>query len=598
MSRKLLVTAMLGALSATLGTGCSLPLFDLNVEATNTCTTDSDCGDGVCASVDGAPACVATSTDLGSVIVEVRPAADAKGNTVSHVFADSISLSGTSPQGLIQSADLQIPPKVTFSGQVTATVADATCAGVDGSVPTKVELHSVSAFAGLNETYTTSATYDAAADVYRYSIDVPAGKYDVYLKSTTPTERPDCALGAPVPRFVPNVDVSTSVDFTTGSEPPARLSGSLLVPKDRSVAGWRLEIVDNLYGLLLSDTMELADPIDGSASIQILGGPVGDDPLGLRFYYTGDPIIRLRDANGTLVVHWLLSGVDIDKDSKVDLDLADLVADPLPIEASIVDGNAQGVAASVTIESVLLSGTAKQNASFRVLTSTDTTGSLFVNLVPGEYRVSIAPTSDDTLATVSDKWSVSTDNLGHGKAFVLPKRPFLNGTVESAGGDPLPSMPLVAAASSPDALDYFSQTVDVSKLLPRQASVTTDTLGKFSLAVDPGTIDLSVQPSASSLFPWLVLPRLLVDTAENKPILDVDTLTLPSPVILQGTVSSNGTVVPFAVVRVLLPLPANGASMGSPVIQIGEAITDENGRYTLPLPPSISTSSAKSSASK
>lgn len=591
--------AILGALSATVVAGCSLPLFELDDKSANTCTSDADCGDGVCASIDGSAACVATSTDLGSVIIEVRPAADAKGNTVSHVFADTLSLSGNFPDGAVQTTTLEIPAKVAFKGQVFAPASAGDCAGDDGSLATKVELRPVSAFAGLGDTYTTNTVLDAETNTYSYSIDVPTGTYDVYLKPSAPSDRPDCASFAPPPRFFPGVTVKEGgVGLTPPDDLPTRLSGSLLIPKDRSVAGWRLDIVDSKYGLLLSDTIELADPTDGSDSIQILGGPAGDDPLGLSYYYVGKPMIRLRDATGTLVVHWVIPGVDLDKDGKVDLDLADLVADPLPLEASIVDASSQGVAATVTIESVSLSGTAQQNASFRVVAETDGQGSLAVSLVPGEYRVSIAPKYDDTLATVSDKWEVSSDTLGHGKGFVLPSRPVLTGAVESVGGSRLAAMPLVASASSPDALDYLSQTIDVANLLPRQSSVTTDFAGDFTLAVDPGTVDLSVQPPATSLFPWLIVPRLLVDTAANKPILDVDTLALQAPVIVQGTVIANGSVVPFAVVRVHLPLPSSGTNMGSPVIQIGEATTDENGRFTLPLPPSISTSTAKSSQSK
>lgn len=584
------------AFSAT-ATGCSLPLFDVAIDEKNTCTTDADCGDGVCVAIDGAPACVATSTDLGSLIVEVRPTADAKGNTVSHVFTDVLSPSGAFPTGALLPLDLHVPAKVTFSGEVSAPTVDAACTGVDGSVPTKVELHSVSPFAGLNQTYSTVAEKDADGN-WRYSIDVPAGVYDVYLKPTTPADRPDCAAEAIPPRFVPYVDVSTNVDFTAGAEAPSRLSGSLLIPKDRSVAGWHLEVVDDKYGLVLSDSMELADPTDGSQSIQILGGADGKDPLGLRYYYTGSPILRLRDANGDLVVHWQASVVDLDKDGKVELDLADLVADPLDLSANVVDELAHGVAASVTIESVLLSGGAKQNASFRVVAETDIAGKLDVSLVPGEYRVSVSPKNDESLATASDKWIVSADSLGHGKAFVLPPRPSVKGTIESAHGDPLSGMPVVVTASTPEDLTYFSQTVSPSKLLPRESTVTTDLFGEFQLPVDPGTVDLSVQPSADSLYPWVVLPRLLVDTSANKPILDVDTLTLAAPVIVSGTVTSETSVVPFAIVRVMLPLPSSGQGMGAPVVQIGEAITDENGHFTLPLPPSISTSSAKSSPAK
>src|SRR5207244_3313762 len=66
-----------------------------------------------------------------------------------------------------------------------------------------------------------------------------------------------------------------------------------------------------------------------------------------------------------------------------------------------------------------------------------------------------------------------------------------------------------------------------------------DPVGHFMLDVDPGLIDLSLHPPASSNLPWLVRPQISVSssTAATVPF---STLSFTNPVVLTGKVTAAG----------------------------------------------------------
>lgn len=573
-----------------LGAACSLPLSSEDVKATNTCTSDAECGThGACvAGPSQGRVCAATQADLGPVILEVRPASDSSGVTVSQVFTDKLDVSGTFAQGALETVDLQIPQNVTFAGEFLSPTVDPACTGDDGSLPVHVELRSVSPFANLSSTYKGDSKPTTDADgrrVHRYSVDVPAGIYDVYL---APADLPaGCAASTLPPRLISGQPLLSKTEFKPDAMAPLELSGSIIVPDATDVSGWRLEVVDPDYGLVLSDTARLSSPPVGGIS-QILGGVDGTDPNGVRYFYKKSAVIRLRDATGKLVVHWSLDPLD---PTMVKLNLADLVANTQTVEASVVDANTQPVLASVRIQSVKLTGNANQNASFRVDTDTDAGGKIHADLVEGTYRVSVSPKDQSNgSATLVEDWEVK-GNLGFGHAFVLPQRPSLLGSVVTPNGQkPLGDVPILASpvVSSPS---YITTVFNPADALPRQSASQTDAGGAFQMLVDPGTVDFAVQPTADTGFSWLVVPRLLVTPAAQKPQAQLGALTMAAPVFVSGSVSSlKGGVVPSAVVRAWLPI-ADASQTGTqptPLLQIGEAVTDDSGHFVLPLPPSIS----------
>ena len=569
--------------------GCQLALAEKTQLTTNTCTTNSDCGtNGACSAVGADRVCLATTSDLGQVILEVRPAADVNGNVVSHVFTDKLTLSGTLP-AMATPVDLAVPANVTFSGELFAPTSpalppSAKCTGTDGSLPVKVELHSIAQYPVLASTYTANASQDANGN-WVYSLSVPAGTYDVYLTPQLPMSM--CMGVALPPRLVSGVDVSKNVKFTSGADGMLRVSGSLIVPKDKSVAGWHLEIVDPTYGFVISDSPPLPDQ-NGATSVPILGGPNNDEALGLRYYGTTNPIIRCRDSSGALVVHWTLAGADALGTGNVTLNLNDLLANLISLHATVVDESQNGVAAAVTIQSQVLTGNTQSQASFRVTTQADASGDFSANLVQGTYNVIVSPTADASVTSVEAPWEVDPSNLGFGKAFQLPQRPIAQGDVVTTAGGAVASVPVVATAHAPDMKTYFDAFASTTSLVARNGNVTTDGMGMFAFPIDPVSVDFSVRPDASSRFGWLVIPGLLVNSASVAPIDDLKALTLNAPVLVTGTVSSPDGVVPSAVIRAYIPVPPIDKTAPPNLVQIGETVADANGHYELPLPASVS----------
>ena len=578
--------------------GCSLATADQALQTTNSCSNNGACGtNGVCATVGADRACVATTSDLGQVILEVRPAADVNGNVVSSVFTDKLTLSGPIPPSL-PAVNLGVQANVTFSGQLFAPVptgpAPATkCTGSDGSLQVKVELHAITQYPSLASTYTANAVQDASGH-WVYSLSVPAGTYDVYL-TPQPVDLKVCATVSLPPRLVRGVDVTKNVHFSSGADGMSRVYGTLIVPKGKSVQGWFIEVVDPTYGFVISDSTPLPDPM-GATSVPILGGPNGTDPQGLRYYGTTNPIIRCRsapangaptDPNGTLIVHWTLAGVDALGTGNVTLNLNDLLATQIPLQATVVDQNQNGVAASVLIQSAALPSDAK--ASYRWTAQTDALGQFKAALVQGAYNVVVTPTADSSVTSVQSTWTVDSSNLGFGKTFVLPQRPIAQGTVVTPSGGPVSSVPVVATAHAPDMLTYFSAySTTTTSLVARDGNITTDAMGMFSFPIDPVAVDFSVRPDASSRFGWLVVPGLLVNSATVTPVDNLKPLTLSAPVLVNGTVSSPDGVVPSAVIRAYIPVPPTDKTAPPNLVQIGETVSDANGHYELPLPPSVS----------
>jgi hypothetical protein len=299
-----------------------------------------------------------------------------------------------------------------------------------------------------------------------------------------------------------------------------------------------------------------------------------------------DATIRVRDAEGKLVVHWQLDGVNPLGTGNVSLNLNDLLAGPIALQGNVIDSNAVGVAASVTIQSESLTGNATQ-ASFHQVTDTDAQGVFNVNLVAGTYDVFVSPKTDTTLASAQGTWNVSSSTLGHGTSFTLQPRPSARGQVTTMTGAAFASVPVVVTPHSSDAMSYFDKVNSSAMALTRDGNQTTDGGGNFSFLVDPGTVDFSVRPPSTSRFSWLVQPQIAIDPDTGH---DFKTIAMPAPAIVVGNVSTADGVVPSAVVRAYVV--DKSKTMSNPnatpsVVQIGETVTDSAGHFELPLPPSL-----------
>jgi hypothetical protein len=141
-----------------------------------------------------------------------------------------------------------------------------------------------------------------------------------------------------------------------------------------------------------------------------------------------------------------------------------------------------------------------------------------------------------------------------------------------------------ADPSVPEGSAYFQDRLFTATLEPRNA-VTTIESGQLSMALDPGTFDLSIRPETESGYPWLVRPH--IEIAPGDEVSQLGSLQVPFPVALQGTLlDADGKPVADAVIRAWLPI-ADSNGEKSTVIQLAEIVTGADGSYVLLLPPSV-----------
>lgn len=579
-------------LTAGLLAGCGFPRDSVEEAPSNTCDASTSCGEGAACvqTVDGDSACAATSSELGSVIIEVQ-VQNVSGSGSSYVFPDALTLNGKDPKGLTQSLNIALPSAVPVTGRIKPKPIEglpATCAALDGSIPVRATFQRRTDLGPFHYDVSVETPFlTAEAPHADFSLAVPPGPYNVYLEPVTSGDCPAALL--PPPRLIRDVIVGTEpLELSPSNEEPLVLSGSILIENsvDSSLFGWVLEVVDPTYGKVISDSLVLGEGALAGDWLEVTLG------TGLRYYDTPSPIVRLRNAAGDLAIHWPLSTLDLDADNVISIDLTDLTATPKPVEATVIDMDHHLIpSANVTVQSVSLSGSNAQNATFRATATTDLSGVLRVNLVPGKYLITIVPQTPG-VATHFGEWEITASKDpempgGGGVAFPLATQPVIQGAVIDPSGIALPSAPLVVGPSRSTAADYFTQVLSKPEPVTRQQSGSTDLTGDFQLAVDPGDVDLFVKMPAETRYPWFVLPGFVVEQSAQKPVSDLSEIAIRFPVFAQGQVTADAQPVAFAPVRAWVQPKSSDDGEAAPLVQIGATTTDANGVFVLPLPSSI-----------
>lgn len=581
MSALLRVSALLLGASSI---ACSVPVQDTGVGPRNSCAADEDCGgSGACVALPTGNACVALQADLASLIFEVRTLSSSSGSTISRVIDEGLTLQGDKPEGFVVTHDLPLPPLLAFEGVAIAfKPLEVSCAGADGSIPVDIELRTQAPYHGLGETY-RGATSASPEGLHTFALKVPPGLYDVVVAPTS------CDDGAapPPPQYLPDVDVSVDTTIHLEMAQPLSLTGTLELPLEEDVDGWTLEVVEPERGVVVSQSLVLSreEVVDGLLSIT---SPAGEGPL--RYSWADGAIVRLRDDEGLLTVHWPMSSIDLDGDGDVALRLYDLEFAPKNIEAAVVDELGGPVVATVVLQSTVLTGSANQNASFEVRATTNDAGLFAVDLVPGSYKVQAFPVESEGAAAVEVEWEIKETDLCCGRTITAPPQSTLQGAAATELGQPMAFAPVEARPSSQGVLSYLDLALAVDPLIPAAASSTLDAGGAFKLSVDPSSYDFFIKPPLGTGFPWVVRPSTRVEGSAQA--LDLGALKVSYPAVLVGGVSTATGEPTSAVIRAWLPITVTG-SLGAEgpgavrVVQIGEAVADDAGRYVLVLPPSI-----------
>ena len=591
LRRRITVAVAAAALS-----GCSINYTsDATANApVNSCSADSDCGDGATCSTDHQ--CIGTNVDLSDLIVQVRPNAGASyGASTSFVLPVNNSFASVKRAAFDVNYPIELPSPVAITGGTVHLDYNSSCyPGLDSttSLPATITFDRVSKLAGFrSDSYTvTAAKKSATSPKFEFDASLLPGKYSVYIQPQIVD--PDC-IDPPPPVFYPSQEIGAATDGTDWTViKPTKLGGDIQIPDAGDLTGWRLDIVEPTQGRVISTTQKLQQ---GMVAFAV--------NVNLSFVWNDlsvSPYIRLRPPAGEArpSVYWgLIESLSSQSKAEVHLSVANLKIDPREVEIQVQDPDNKGVFSSVQVQSVKLSGDVEKNAAYAVdVTETDLQGVFKLKLPPGTYQFRATPLVDTTLAAgdidlvvppLDPKVTGNPCYCGH--VISVAKKVVVSGQVTTPMGAALAGATISLTPSQPDAVNFWKRVVhaiDPRPLAPRSEISSTDGGGVFGLFVDPGPSDLIVTPADQSGFPWLVRPRVQVQAATG---VQLDSLTLPNPAFLRGTVTDpSGTPAANVVVEGWLPVRNADGSPPTTAIQIGATTSDDSGRYTLILPASIS----------
>jgi hypothetical protein len=203
---------------------------------------------------------------------------------------------------------------------------------------------------------------------------------------------------------------------------------------------------------------------------------------------------------------------------------------------------------------------------------------------PGEYRVDARPRSGGSALAVVDLLVPVTNGSFAAPTITLGEPQPTVGTVRIADGRALPGatvvgVPVACAAVSRPA-------VDTMWCLPSSVRTTSGADGSFVLGLDPGSYRIHVEPPGDSRLPWVDSKTTVVVRgpgpvgAPPAGTLPVGPLVVPAPLSLglRLTDSLGLLGVPDALVRAFR---ISGAGPTETAIELGDAVTDADGRYEL-----------------
>lgn len=559
--------------------GCSVPFGDApNEQQVNKCGPSDECGgDGVCVN----DVCVATSVDLPGLVVEVRPHADAAfGATTSFFFKPGDGFQSADLQGVSAGFSPTLPAPVAIEGgQVLPFENKSNCETVNAALT----FYEAPQFWGLPVNVPAKVTTTFGMKGFSFDADLEPATYDVYVE---PIAVEGCAT--PPPAFFPaQVIGATTEGFTRTLPQPSKLTGTIVVPLSApgSIGSWVVDIVERKRGARVSTTQQLVQQ-----------GVVFTVAVDLDFTWREEddpPLLRLSPPEGTPgpTVYWDLSAVGGSMHNPVvSLSIQDLLIKPRTVKPFIMHGSSV-VSAAVTIQSIELLGEVAKNATFSLdVPKTDADGSLPVELPPGTYAVRVfpfdleLPVTESTITVPPLKDGEKEDACVCGMVIQVGDKALLQGSAKTPLGEPLLGVTVNTIPSLTGAITFLRDQHFLSTQSARTASTTTNAEGGFLLEIDHGFSDLTVQPAASSGFPWLVSPRIRIDgdAQLNNP------LVLTNPAFLGGRiVDPMGRPVSNADVNAWLPLPDVEGGGTSTVLQIAATATNDEGGYTLALPASI-----------
>ncbi|MFK7985020.1 MAG: hypothetical protein AB8I08_03240 [Sandaracinaceae bacterium] len=211
----------------------------------------------------------------------------------------------------------------------------------------------------------------------------------------------------------------------------------------------------------------------------------------------------------------------------------------------------------------LLPGTAEEQATYDVVVTPEASSEIGETLRILRQTVRIGPEQGEV----------------RGQVFQVPFRAQYGGVVRTPEAVGFEAAQIRAR---PRGVDWMGMLGPIASLA-RSSSTVTDLDGVFNVNLDVGVYDVVVEPAGGSNYPWLVVPDQPIG-GSAAPLNNV--FELATPVTMTGVARFEGTALAVgAEVRAYAIVESTDTSTRA--IQIGRAVTDESGAFTLLLPPSI-----------
>jgi hypothetical protein len=585
-------------LASALCAGCSVKLLaDESVPSlANRCSTAAECGAGATCT-DGA--CFAQTGTIDDVVLEmVRDASS--GSAVVTGLPYLSQQSGVAAG--VRDRVVQLPGLAEITGgavQTSAALPDACphqmqSVGGVSSVAARIEFERTGDLGGVPILGIPSVATSVDTSLnpsFSYKVSLVPGTYDIYVE-------PDAACKL-APWLVLGLDIAGTIDPKLPPAilplPDARTLKGKVVRNDpapsATLSDWTVCLIEPRNGRRVSTISPLGQTDTGDHTTtfeQLLYQPVftptGTAPSASLLIEIAPPPNLVAPT-----LYWDLAAVDINGTGSTDGIGLDMSGLPTPDQLVTVTGTVRvgstGVPAYIYFDTSSLEQSAGLIASFSAEKATDAAGHYSVSLYPGQYRAIAVPAAEASAAgsspwAITDgKWTVPSTGASTHDITLSEKRNVTGTATLTTTGEPAHGAVVQSDASlDPTQITAFRARLAKTPVLPTSASAVVLEDGTFSLALDPGTVDLSVRPPDGSDLAWWVRPALPISSSSVSV-----TAPLAPPVPFEGrVVDATGTSAGSLLITAYARAPKS-----SVVTKVGYARTDGGGAFKLRIPASF-----------
>jgi hypothetical protein len=583
--------------------------------AVNECTSDDDCGAGVCRS----GSCVAPAGSFSGLLFELTPTLRAGALAGKpHFQAIDVPAEGGIRDLNFAATRLAIRIKAPDACGVlmfTPPVGTPVLTAEDGTIPARVTLRPSVRSLGLDveqyEAQVDTTQWDNPIPIpgtsYVSNLIVPTGFYDIYIEpypvsfdaAATPEHRARCSL--PPQLLLEQAIFPSNVNLLLDLASAASLNLEVRFPREQSLGGWQLDMLEP-NGSPISNRVTI--PIDAKSSYpaQLSYSPVaisGSRDPDRR----GNELVRISPPKGVIAptVFFERRALELLEPGSGSVEPLLRLPTPVTVEGQVRTGDTiEAVRGTVTLTATrVLAAPPGVFATYSVQAETDREGRFAVSLVPGSYKVQVLPelsfAETESMRLSSAEWDVPAEpRFQAGRVVAVERVLQVSGTAvlrwnnTGALGAIVgvePSIPI----PNPDLLD---RSLGDSSVAPRSArTAIDDASGDFSFSADAGKLDFFVRPPDGSGLAWFVMREFDLDADTGR----LGQIALPLPIRLQGDAhfSAPSNTSNAALAQAHLTAYALLDQDGAPVarldlarraIAIAEGRLDGNARYQLNIP--------------